>query len=117
MAKVFTVLREESESVLALKGLTPNGALPLGALSGGKQTLENDSKNDFSYVRQLDKVNERIPSNYIDKFSKGPMGVPKSKDELQSTTTAHSNPLNVLDTNDIVIKCDELDLSADDRKG
>ena len=32
---------EESESVLQLKGLTPNGLLPLGALGGGKDTLNN----------------------------------------------------------------------------
>lgn len=38
---VIFCFREESESVLQLKGLTPTGALPLGALSGGKTSLKN----------------------------------------------------------------------------
>ena len=38
---ILNVHREESESVLQLKGLTPNGLLPLGALSGGKDTLSS----------------------------------------------------------------------------
>ena len=36
--------REESESVLQLKGVTPTGALPLGALSDGKASLSLGKK-------------------------------------------------------------------------
>jgi serine/threonine-protein phosphatase 2B catalytic subunit len=69
MARVFQVLREESESVLQLKGLTPNGLLPIGALSGGKDSLQSvlsgfsptHKITSFSEAKYLDKVNERMP--------------------------------------------------------
>jgi len=64
ISKVFTTLREESESVLTLKGLTPSGTLPLGALSGGKTTLEKEiieKQISFEKARELDRPNERMP--------------------------------------------------------
>jgi len=69
MARVFSVLKEESESVLTLKGLTPTGALPLGALSGGRASLSNalqgfspDHKvSSFGEAKMLDMQNEKMP--------------------------------------------------------
>ena len=79
-------LREESEQVLQLKGLTPTGALPLGALSGGKASLigalhgfspnhkitsfeeaRGELRNSLEalktlcYFSDLDQLNERMP--------------------------------------------------------
>lgn len=55
--------------MLQLKGLTPTGALPLGALSGGKSSLKNALQGfspnhkitSFAEAKGLDAINERMP--------------------------------------------------------
>ncbi|KAL5969974.1 Serine/threonine-protein phosphatase 2B catalytic subunit 2 [Taenia solium] len=76
---------EESESVLELKGLTPNGMLPFGALSGGRETLltgrqiilinemnlltlcgvaPNHKITSFEEAKAIDLINERMPPRH-----------------------------------------------------
>jgi len=93
MARVFSVLREENETVVLLKGLTPSGKLPIGVLSGGKSslnTLAGESPHkiaSFAEAKMLDKVNERMPPNMM-----------KDLDGHQSTTTSGSSKTNANST-------------------
>lgn len=60
MARMFSVLREESESILTLKGLTSNQQLPQGVLSKGKQGIKSAIMT-FAEAKEMDRENERMP--------------------------------------------------------
>ena len=60
MNKIFTTLREESETLLKLKNMSPDGKLPRGLLLEGKPAIKNALKQ-FNLARQLDKNNEKRP--------------------------------------------------------
>jgi serine/threonine-protein phosphatase 2B catalytic subunit len=60
MSKMFSTLREESETLLKLKNMSPDGKLPRGLLMDGKPAIRNALKQ-FNLARELDKVNEKRP--------------------------------------------------------
>ncbi len=64
MMKMFKTLREENESVVQLKGICPDGKVPMGLLIEGKKALENelvDRSKVFKNAKQLDSMNEGMP--------------------------------------------------------
>jgi len=89
MARVFSVLREESESVLLLKGLTPSGKMPLESLGGGKQSLA-DKITSFQKVREMDLENERMPP--LMREASGKETIPTTKVESSKIPSLVAKP-------------------------
>uniref|UniRef100_A0A6P4E7N9 Serine/threonine-protein phosphatase 2B catalytic subunit 1-like n=1 Tax=Drosophila rhopaloa TaxID=1041015 RepID=A0A6P4E7N9_DRORH len=105
MSRVFSILREESESVLQLKGLTPTGALPVGALSGGRDSLQEALQgltasshiHSFAEAKGLDAVNERMPprrSLLMSASSSNITTVTRSSSSTSNSNTGNSNSSN-----------------------
>jgi serine/threonine-protein phosphatase 2B catalytic subunit len=61
VSKMFATLREESESLLKIKNMSPDGKLPRGLLLEGKPAIKNALKQ-FNLAKELDKVNEKRPN-------------------------------------------------------
>ncbi|XP_064555577.1 serine/threonine-protein phosphatase 2B catalytic subunit 1 isoform X3 [Drosophila montana] len=105
MSRVFSVLREESESVLQLKGLTPTGALPMGALSGGRDSLKEALQgltaashiHSFAEAKGLDAVNERMPPRRPLMMSASSSSITALKSS--STTSNNNNNTTTKDNN------------------
>lgn len=71
MMKMFKTLREENESVVQLKGICPDGKVPMGLLLEGKKAIENeliDRSGLFKNAKKLDSVNEGMPMKFGGNF-------------------------------------------------
>jgi serine/threonine-protein phosphatase 2B catalytic subunit len=60
MNKMFTTLREDSELILKIKNISPDGKLPRGLLLEGKPAIKNAAKQ-FNIAQELDRENEKRP--------------------------------------------------------
>jgi serine/threonine-protein phosphatase 2B catalytic subunit len=60
MHKMLNVLKEESELLLKIKGMAPDGKIPRGLLLNGRPAIR-DSFKEFSQASKLDKINEKLP--------------------------------------------------------
>ncbi|KZV99240.1 Metallo-dependent phosphatase [Exidia glandulosa HHB12029] len=65
MARVFALLREESERVSELKTVSGSSRLPPGALALGAEGIK-DAINTFEDARKSDIENERLPPDLVD---------------------------------------------------
>lgn len=62
MQKMFSTLKDESELILKLKGMAPDGKIPRGLLLEGRPAIK-DALQEFKRAREVDKINERRPKN------------------------------------------------------
>ena len=60
MNKMFGTLRKESETLLKIKNMSPDGKLPRGLLLEGKPAIQHHAKS-FSLAEKLDAENEKRP--------------------------------------------------------
>ncbi|KAJ2915874.1 hypothetical protein MD484_g4559, partial [Candolleomyces efflorescens] len=65
MARVFALLREESEKVSELKSVSGSTKLPYGTLASGSEGIK-DAINGFEDARKSDIENERLPPELVD---------------------------------------------------
>ncbi|KAF8632056.1 hypothetical protein AX15_002078 [Amanita polypyramis BW_CC] len=83
MARVFSLLREESEKVSELKSVSTSNQLPYGTLASGAEDIK-ESINGFADARKSDIENERLPPELYDADSeegKAMMSSPSSPSE------------------------------------
>ncbi len=62
ISKMFATLKNESEMLLKIKSMAPDGKIPRGLLLEGRPAIR-DALREFANAKELDKVNERRPGH------------------------------------------------------
>ncbi|KAJ7240511.1 Metallo-dependent phosphatase-like protein [Mycena rebaudengoi] len=103
MARVFALLREESEKVSELKNISGSGRLPYGTLMSGVEGIKSRITG-FEDARKFDIENERLPPDLVDASSEeGKMMMTSSSRPTTPTEVELAAPVAVglgADTND-----------------
>ncbi|EGG18989.1 serine/threonine protein phosphatase calcineurin A [Cavenderia fasciculata] len=58
--RMFSILRQERETIMMIKSFTPSRKIPQGLLTEGKDALKR-ALGDFAKARKMDMVNEKRP--------------------------------------------------------
>ncbi|KAH9943522.1 serine/threonine protein phosphatase 2B [Amylocystis lapponica] len=93
MARVFALLREESEKVSELKSITGSAKLPYGALALGAEGIK-DAISGFDDARKSDIENERLPPELFDAESQEGRAILSSQPTTPSEGHASPPPPN-----------------------
>ncbi|XP_006463712.1 hypothetical protein AGABI2DRAFT_194461 [Agaricus bisporus var. bisporus H97] len=93
MARVFALLREESEKVSELKNVSSSGKLPYGSLANGTEGIK-ESIQGFDDARKSDIENERLPPELFDadsEMGKAIMSQPSTPKEIMEDQASGVN--------------------------
>ncbi|EFA85776.1 calcineurin A [Heterostelium album PN500] len=79
--RMFTILRQERETIMMIKSFTPSRTIPQGLLTEGPDALKK-ALGDFAKARKMDLVNEKRPPNIDRVNSRGELLRMNSRGEL-----------------------------------
>ncbi|KAJ6491269.1 serine/threonine-protein phosphatase 2B catalytic subunit A1 [Mycena vitilis] len=104
MARVFALLREESEKVSELKSVSGSNKLPYGTLASGSEGIK-DAINGFDDARKSDIENERLPPELFDASS-------EEGKAIMSSSSPSSIPSTPAERDDIAMALNAANLEA-----
>ncbi|CAG8588717.1 34961_t:CDS:10, partial [Racocetra persica] len=105
MARVFSVLREESERVMELKNVTGTGKLPYGTLALGAEGIKQ-AITSFEDARRSDLENERLP----------PTREKVSADEQAKKKAAIEEAIQEVDKDEALAEVAEIFIKEDEKR-